>query len=1092
MWTSVRAQILQWRGIGTIAIGVTAGVLALQGSGALQLLESAVLDQWFRLRPPESGESRLVIVTIDESDISRLGRWPMSDATLAKLLKKLQTHQPALIGLDLYRNLPVEPGHQELLNVYGSMPNLIGIHKALSNTNGSAVEPPPVLRERDQVAASDLVLDADGKVRRHLLSLRVSETSLQGTHYSKTSLTLGLKLALAYLEAQNIKPQSTGKDGILKLGKATFLPLQENEGGYVHADVGGYQILANFQRLRGGFSKISMTDVLEGRIPANLIRGRIVLIGTVAQSLGDRFYTPYTTDVRTAWPGVEIHANLTSQILSAALDGRQLLRGLPEPLEWLWILLWSSTGTVLGWRVRSRSMGEAQSLRWAVIAIPTLSGSLIASPYLLFLAGWWVPLASPFLALVSAGITSRGYLLWKNLQLSHQALENYAQTLELKVHERTKELEEKEQFLRSIYNGVAESIFVVDVLENGEFRYVGLNPAHEQLTAILSTEIQGKTPEQVFPPDVAAVVQQHYRDCVEAGDTITYEECLPFQGKQTWWITSLTPLWNERLSMSEACRRPDHAPRLASPRQRRLGKAHATRSQIYRIIGCSVNISDRKQVESELQQAKEASDAANRAKSAFLASMSHELRTPLNGILGYAQILQGDKNATAKQKEALSIIYRCGMHLLTLINDILDLSKIEAGKLELYLEDVDFSSFLTGVSDIFRLKATQKSIRFTQVALTQLPTVIQTDEKRLRQVLLNLLSNAIKFTDTGSVTFKVGVIVNGEWGIGNKRQTTNNKIRFQVEDTGIGMTREQMEKIFLPFEQAGDSSRRSEGTGLGLAISHKIVTMMGSKIFVESTPGVGSTFWFDLDLPEFLTHFEPKTLISVNNIIGYQGEKRKILVVDDRWENRAVITKMLEPLGFDLVEASNGQEGLEKAIEIQPHLIIADLMMPTMDGFELTKQLRQLPEFQTTTVIATSASVFEGDRQKSREFGCNDFLPKPVQAEELLKIIEESLDLIWIFADNPKPSSPSLEDKSNPCTQVMLTEMAMPPSYELITLYKAAQIGDFAVVEHAALRFKQLAVEYIPFATMILELAQEFEAEKIMQLIEPHVSEPVE
>lgn len=1076
MWTSVRAQIIQWRTLGIIAIGVTGAVLALQSSGALQLLETDVLDRWFRLRPLESGESRVVIVTIDEADISRLGRWPMSDATLAKLLKTLQTHQPALIGLDLYRNLPVKPGRQELLNVFASTPNLIGIQKVLKDANGSTVEPPPVLQERNQVAASDLVMDADGKVRRHLLSVRVSETSLQGTPQSKTSLTLGLKLALTYLEAQNIRPQSAGKDSSLKLGKAQFLPLQENEGGYVRADVGGYQILSNFHRLHGGFPKISLTDVLEDRIPANLMRGRIVLIGTVAQSLGDKFYTPYTTDARTAWMGVEIHADLVSQILSAVLDGRQLLRGLPEPLGWLWILLWSSIGTVLGWNVRLPSTWRSKSLRWAVIAIPTVSASLIASPYLFFLAGWWVTIASPFLALVSAGVTSRSYLLWKNLKLSHQALENYAQTLELKVYERTQELEEKEHFLRSIYDGVAESIFVVDVLENGEFQYVGFNPAHEQLTGILSTQLQGKTPEQVLPPDVAAVVQQHYRDCIEAGDTITYEECLTFQEQQIWWMTSLTPLPNER-------------------------------SQIYRIIGCSVNISTRKQIEAELHTAKEASETANRAKSAFLASMSHELRTPLNGILGYAQILQGDNNSTPKQKEAFSIIYRCGMHLLTLINDILDLAKIEAEKLELYLENVPFPSFLSQVSDIFRLKATQKSIHFTQVALTQLPTVIQVDEKRLHQVLLNLLSNAIKFTDTGSVTFKVGVIVNGEWYMGNEiqtinnnwsaeaqgsQQTTNNKIRFLVEDTGIGMTREQMEMIFLPFEQVGDILRRSQGTGLGLAISQKIVDIMGSKIFVESTPGVGSTFWFDLDLPEGFTHFEPKTVISMDNIIGYQGEKRKILVVDDRWENCAVMTKMLEPIGFELVEAFNGQEGLEKAIEVQPHLIIADLMMPVMDGFEMTRQLRQLPEFQTTTVIATSASVFEADQQKSRDSGCNDFLPKPIQREELFNKLEKSLNLIWIFDDNTKTLSQELGDESNHFTQVISTDMASPPNEELIALYKAVQIGDFTGVEHAAIQFKQISAEYIPFATRILELAQEFEAEKIMQLIQSYVSEPIE
>jgi len=559
MWTKLKAQFLQWRGIGIILISVTGAVLALQWSGALQLLESTVLDRWFRLRPLESGESRVVIVTIDEPDISRLGRWPMSDATLAKLLEKLKQQQPKAIGLDLYRNLPVEPGHQELVKVFASRPNLIGIQKALSDASGPAVEPPPFLQERNQVAASDLVVDSDGTVRRHLLSLR--------DHQGKTSMTLGTKLALAYLEAKNIRPEASGKDGtLIKLGKAKFRPLQENEGGYVRADVGGYQILANFHRLRGGVPKISITDVLEDRVPANLMRGRIVLIGSVAASLGDKFYTPYTTNPRTIWSGIDLHANLVSQILSAALDGRQLLRGVPQPLGWLWVFLWSSVGTALGWRVRSP--------RWAVVVIPAASGSLIGSAYLFFLGGWWVSVASPFLALVSAGVVSRGFLLWRELQLSHQALEHYAQTLELKVQERTQELAEKELFLRSIYDGAAESIFVVDVLENGEFQYVGLNPAHEHLTGIRSSELQGKTPEQLFPPDAAAIVWQHYRACIEAGETISYEECLPFQGQQTWWFTNLTPLRDKQ-------------------------------ERIYRIIGSSINITERKLAEAALQQAEE-------------------------------------------------------------------------------------------------------------------------------------------------------------------------------------------------------------------------------------------------------------------------------------------------------------------------------------------------------------------------------------------------------------------------------------------------------------------------------------------------------
>jgi PAS domain S-box-containing protein len=503
-----------------------------------------------------------------------------------------------------------------------------------------------------------------------------------------------------------------------------------------------------------------------------------------------------------------------------------------------------------------------------------------------------------------------------------------------------------------------------------------------------------------------------------------------------------------------------------------------------RMTGTHRDVSDKKLTEIKLQQAVTSAEAANRAKSQFLANMSHELRTPLNGILGYAQILQRDKNATPKQKEGVDIIYQCGTHLLTLINDILDLSKIEAGKLELYPEDIHFSSFLAGVSEIFQLKAAQKEIHFTYLPLTQLPTGIHADEKRLRQVLMNLLSNAVKFTDTGSVTFKVEVIshqslVNEqELRTNDQELKTNAKIRFQVEDTGIGMSREELEKIFLSFEQVGDNSRRAEGTGLGLAISQKIVERMGSQIFVESTPGVGSTFWFDLDVPEALTSTQPMSVKLTDNIIGYSGSKRKILVVDDRWENCAVIINMLEPIGFELFEATNGQEGLEKAVECKPDLILVDLVMPVMDGHQMTRQLRQLPAFQDTIIIAISAHAFEADRQQSRESGCNDFLPKPVQSKELLNKIKTYLNLSWSYDDVGRRTQKS--DHSS--------QMVIPPPEELVALYEAACSGDIEGVEREGIRLQELSSEYILFAIRVLELAQAFEYEEIATLVDHYLS----
>lgn len=487
----------------------------------------------------------------------------------------------------------------------------------------------------------------------------------------------------------------------------------------------------------------------------------------------------------------------------------------------------------------------------------------------------------------------------------------------------------------------------------------------------------------------------------------------------------------------------------------------------------------------ELKIAKEAADAANQAKSEFLTNMSHELRTPLNGILGYAQILKEDQSTTPKQQDGLGIIYQCGSHLLMLINDILDISKIEARKLELYPTDLQLLPFLQGVKEICCLKAEQKEINFTYQILNPLPLAVNADEKRLRQVLINLLGNAIKFTHEGSVIFKVGVVTdlpklpptaNSE-PIANEKQPIIYKIRFQIEDSGVGMTPEQLEKIFLPFEQVGDNALKVEGTGLGLAISHKIIEIMGGEIKVESTYGKGSTFWFDLDLPEATTKTELASFKCRQTVVGYSGKKQKILIVDDRWQNRSVIINMLEPIGFEMIEAENGQAALEKVEEAQPNLVITDLTMPVMNGFEMTQRLRSSEAFKNLIIIASSASVFSFTRQQSWDAGCNDFIPKPVQSEELLQQLKKYLNLKWIY--QVKPEVTNLTEK----LPSSIDEMLIPPQSELSNLLKAAKSGYILDIQAEANRIKQAEPKYTAFADKVIELAQAFEDEAIVSLI---------
>ncbi len=484
----------------------------------------------------------------------------------------------------------------------------------------------------------------------------------------------------------------------------------------------------------------------------------------------------------------------------------------------------------------------------------------------------------------------------------------------------------------------------------------------------------------------------------------------------------------------------------------------------------------------ELREAKEIADVANKAKSDFLANMSHELRTPLNGILGYAQILERDKEATAKQREGIKIIYQSGSHLLTLINDILDISKIEARKLELCPTDFHFPELLKGVGEICRIRAEQKGIDFIYEPLTELPTAVNADEKRLRQVLINLLGNAIKFTDKGRVKFKVAFLEDA-WRKGHENgKVIQPKIRFQIEDTGVGMTPEQISKIFVPFEQVGDAKKQSEGTGLGLAISRKLVEMMGSEIQVDSQVGKGSIFWMDLELPIVSEWVSLPGKVEAN-IIGYKGKRRRVLVVDDCWENRAVIVNVLEPLGFEMKEASNGKEGLEKAEIIQPDLIVTDLVMPEVDGYEMTERLRELPEFEELKIIASSASVSASERRKSLQYGCDDFIPKPVLVAELLEKLQICLDLEWIYEVSDEPTNGHENGK------VKTEEIVAPPAEELIVLYEAARIGDFSEIEAQAKKIKLLDKKYEPFANKLEHWAEEFEDKAIINLLKKYVSD---
>ncbi|MBA3530647.1 MAG: response regulator [Ardenticatenales bacterium] len=485
-----------------------------------------------------------------------------------------------------------------------------------------------------------------------------------------------------------------------------------------------------------------------------------------------------------------------------------------------------------------------------------------------------------------------------------------------------------------------------------------------------------------------------------------------------------------------------------------------------------------------LLEAKEEAEAANQAKSTFLATMSHELRTPLNGILGYAQLLQADSNLTRAQRERLMTIYRSGRHLLTLINDLLDLAKVEANRLELEPAPLLLHPFLEELTSLVGMAASQKGVRFLFHRSPTLPAAIEVDEKRLRQVLLNLLGNAVNFTEAGLVRFEVST------GEGERAAPfgTELMLRFEVGDTGPGVPATRHAAIFQPFEQ-DSAGHRLGGTGQGLAISQQLVTRMGGHIQVESPThaayledisngGPGSRFWFELACR--VVKAQPARAL-LPQVVGYSGARRRVLVVDDNEDNRLMLRQMLEQLDFQVEVAADGQAGLAQAQATQPDLILMDLVMPVLTGFEAVGQLRHLPGLATTPIIAISASVHAWDQAESHRLGCDAFLPKPIEFQALLHLLEKLLHLEWRYA--PAADSAPVD----PPAPLPASALLPPPVEEIEAIYELARLGSMERLHARVTRLAAASLAHRAFAEHIQALAEAIEDEQIMTLLERYL-----
>ncbi len=599
----------------------------------------------------------------------------------------------------------------------------------------------------------------------------------------------------------------------------------------------------------------------------------------------------------------------------------------------------------------------------------------------------------------------------------------------LAMQQRTAELRQQTRYLRTLINTLPMLVWLKDT----SHRYLAVNQAEAEACGRSVEEMVGKSDQELWPPELAGPYHASDAEVIATRQRATVEEAVAGENGVAWMETYRAPVLDEDGTL--------------------LG-----------MVGVSRNISERKAAEEAREKALAEAMRLARLRSEFLAQMSHELRTPLNAILGYAQILQRDPHLSERQAKGLVTIHESGQHLLTLINDILDLARVEAGKLSLDTADIDLSNFLRIVGDIISVKAEEKSLAFALQASPDLPAAIKADEKRLRQVLLNLLGNAVKFTDRGEIVLDVRRVA----AAANDQSTV--RLRFEVQDSGIGMGEEQLARIFQPFEQVSDMQRRGAGTGLGLAISQQLIGLMGGTIQVRSQLGKGSLFWFELDLPVA----EPQLAAQPDQaaITGYLGPRRKILVVDDVPHNRAMLIEALQPLGFDVLDANNGAECLEMLDAVRPDLIVMDVMMPVMDGREATHRIRQMPAVAGIPIIIVTASASREDEAKNLEAGANAFIPKPIELHRLLDLIGKLLSLAWI------------RDEAAPGNVDEQADFIAPPQDEIEKLYRLARLGNMGMIKERADYLKQLGQHYVPFATKLRQLADSYQSKAIVSLVE--------
>jgi len=587
---------------------------------------------------------------------------------------------------------------------------------------------------------------------------------------------------------------------------------------------------------------------------------------------------------------------------------------------------------------------------------------------------------------------------------------------------------------------VVDTAPVVIVLKDRQGRYLLVNTGFEQTTGISREYALGKTAYEIFSTENARVADENELQLMDSGQDYYAEEEV------------LLPDGNMRTFYSRKVLLRD------------------VEDGVTGLVQASLDVSEQKLSEQALVLAKESAEAANQAKSIFLGNMSHELRTPLNAILGFSQMLAQDPDASRAQQEKFSIINRSGTYLLGMINDVLDLSRIEAGRIELEAEIFDLPTMLKNVARKFEVRALSTGLIFNVEIDPGIAPVVKADIGKLRQIISNLLDNAIKFTTEGSFTLRARTLP-----VYADPDTVT--LSVSVEDTGIGIEEAQQARIFEPFAQASRVPVMSRGTGLGLPINRSFIELMGGDISVKSKLGEGSIFHFEVPVALSRTRIESQDPIAANPaIVGQLPDQPnwRILVVEDYFDSRLLLKNLLNQAGFETREAENGKEAVRIFKVWQPHLIWMDLRMPLMDGYEATREIRQLPEGDKVKIVALTASAFKDQRASILKAGCDDIVHKPFQALEVFDTMAAQLGVRYLYdeAVEAQGGEPIVQDK---------LDIADIPDDLLLALKSAAQSLSN---EEFGVALAQVANQESALVRRLLALAHEFRFDLILKILE--------